>query len=72
MPKIETDKVRELHSIALTLKDILKELKRFNVNYEKTASPCNCHNITSSNGTIMLLGKEDISSTSDNTENRKG
>ena len=34
MPKIETDKVRELHSIALTLRDILKELKRFNRNYE--------------------------------------
>ena len=34
MPKTETDKVRELHSIALTLRDILKELKRFNANYE--------------------------------------
>lgn len=34
MSKIETDKVRELHSIALTLRDILKELKRFNKNYE--------------------------------------
>lgn len=34
MPKIETDKVRELHSIALTLRDILKELRRFNANYE--------------------------------------
>lgn len=32
MPKTETDK--ELHSIALTLRDILKELKRFNKNYE--------------------------------------
>lgn len=70
MPKTETDK--ELHSIALTLRDILKELKRFNANYEKTASPCNCHNITSSNGSTMLLGKEDICSTRDNTENRKG
>lgn len=68
MPKTETDKVRELHAIALTLRDILKELKRFNANYEKTASPCNCHNITSSNGNTMLLGKKDICS----TENRKG
>lgn len=34
MPKTETDKVRELHSIALTLRDILKELRRFNKNYE--------------------------------------
>lgn len=32
MPKTETEK--ELHSIALTLRDILKELKRFNKNYE--------------------------------------
>lgn len=32
MPKTEGDK--ELHSIALTLRDILKELKRFNANYE--------------------------------------
>lgn len=64
MPKIETDKVRELHSIALTLKDILKELKRFNLNYEKTT-------FASSNGSTMLLGKENICSTNDNTENRK-
>lgn len=70
MPKTETA-TKELHSIALTLRDILKELKRFNANYEKTASPCNCHNITSSNGSTMLLDKKDISSTRDNTENRK-
>lgn len=34
MPETETDKVRELHSIALTLRDILRELRRFNKNYE--------------------------------------
>lgn len=38
MSKIETDKVRELHSIALTLRDILKELKQFNKNYERIYS----------------------------------
>lgn len=29
---------KDLHSIALTLRDILKELKRFNTNYERIYS----------------------------------
>lgn len=58
MPKIETDKVRELHSIAMTLGDILEELKRFNVNFEKTTSPYSTLKITSTDGSEILFGEE--------------
>lgn len=53
----QTDK--DLHSIAMTLKDILKELKRFNVNFEKATSPYSTLKITSTDGSELLLGKED-------------
>lgn len=50
---------KDLHAIALTLRDILKELKRFNANYEKAMSPYNSIKIASTDGGVMLLGKED-------------
>ena len=61
MPKIETDKVRELHSIALTLKDILKELKRFNTNYERVYSrQCGPRFVFDNKGNVVLENEEDI------------
>lgn len=61
MPKIETDKVRELHSIALTLKDILKELKRFNTNYERVYSRQRGPRFVFDNkGNVVLESEEDI------------
>ena len=61
MPKIETDKVRELHSIALTLKDILKELKRFNTNYERVYSrQYGPRFVFDNKGNVVLESEEDI------------
>lgn len=71
MPNIETDKVRELHSITLTLKDILKELKRFNRNYELIHTTQCGPTVTMDRTDVMLLSKENICSANDNTENRK-
>lgn len=59
MSKIETDKVRELHSIALTLRDILKELKRFNRNYELIYKTQYGPTMTMDRTDVMLLSKED-------------
>lgn len=59
MSKIETDKVRELHSIALTLRDILKELKRFNKNYELIHTTQYGPTMTMDRNGVMLLSKED-------------
>lgn len=59
MSKIETDKVRELHSIALTLRDILKELKRFNKNYELIHTTQYGPTMTMDRTGVVLLSKED-------------
>lgn len=58
MSKIETDK--ELHSIALTLRDILKELKRFNKNYELIHTTQYGPTMSMDRNGVMLLSKEDL------------
>lgn len=68
MPKIETDKVRELHSIALTLRDILKELKRFNRNYELIHTTQYGPTATMDRTGVMLLSKEDMDGESGSVE----
>lgn len=68
MPKVETDKVRELHSIALTLRDILKELKRFNRNYELIHTTQYGPTITMDRMGVMLLSKEDMDGESGSVE----
>lgn len=55
--KSQTDK--DLHSIALTLRDILKELKRFNKNYELIHTTQYGPTITMDRTGVMLLSKED-------------
>lgn len=54
----QTDK--DLHSIALTLRDILKELKRFNKNYELIHTTQYGPTITMDRTGVMLLSKEDL------------
>lgn len=70
MPKTETA-AKDLHSIALTLRDILKELKRFNRNYELIHTTQYGPTVTMDRTGVMLLDKENICSANDNTENRK-
>lgn len=53
----QTDK--DLHSIALTLRDILKELKRFNKNYELIHTTQYGPTITMDRTGVVLLSKED-------------
>lgn len=53
----QTDK--DLHSIALTLRDILKELKRFNKNYELIHTTQYGPTMTMDRNGVMLLSKED-------------
>lgn len=55
--KSQTDK--DLHSIALTLRDILKELKRFNKNYELIHTTQYGPTMTMDRTGVMLLSKED-------------
>lgn len=50
---------KDLHSIALTLRDILKELKRFNKNYELIYTTQYGPRITMDRTGVMLLSKED-------------
>lgn len=50
---------KDLHSIALTLRDILKELKRFNKNYELIHTTQYGPTITMDRTGVMLLSKED-------------
>lgn len=66
MPKTETDK--ELHSIALTLRDILKELKRFNKNYELIHTTQYGPTMTMDRTDVMLLSKEDMDGESGSNE----
>lgn len=55
----QTDK--DLHSIALTLRDILKELKRFNTNYERIYSrQCGPRFVFDNKGNVVLESEEDI------------
>ena len=68
MPKIDTDKVRELHSIALTLRDILKELKRFNRNYELIHTTQYGPTVTMHHTGVTLLSKEDTDGESGSVE----
>lgn len=70
MPKTETA-AKDLHSIALTLRDILKELKRFNRNYELIHTTQYGPTVTMDCTGVMLLSKENICSANNNTENRK-
>lgn len=50
---------KDLHSIVLTLRDILKELKRFNKNYELIHTTQYGPTITMDRTDVMLLSKED-------------
>lgn len=50
---------KDLHSIALTLRDILKELKRFNKNYELIHTTQYGPTMTMDRTGVMLLSKED-------------
>lgn len=50
---------KDLHSIALTLRDILKELKRFNKNYELIHTTQYGPTMTMDRTDVMLLSKED-------------
>ena len=55
----QTDK--DLHSIALTLRDILKELKRFNTNYERVYSrQYGPRFVLDNKGNVVLESEEDI------------
>lgn len=51
---------KDLHSIALTLRDILKELKRFNKNYELIHTTQYGPTMTMDRTGVMLLSKEDL------------
>lgn len=56
---------KDLHSIALTLRDILKELKRFNTNYERIYSrQCGPRFVLDDKGNVVLESEEDIWRTS--------
>lgn len=50
---------KDLHSIALTLRDILKELKRFNKNYELIHTTQYGPTMTMDRTGVVLLSKED-------------
>lgn len=54
----QTDK--DLHSIALTLRDILKELKQFNKNYERVYSAQRGPTMTMDRTEVALLSKKDM------------
>lgn len=53
----QTDK--DLHAIALTLRDILKELKRFNKNYERIYSAqCSPRFVLDDKGNVVLESED--------------
>lgn len=62
----QTDK--DLHSIALTLRDILRELKRFNRNHELVYKTQYGPTMTMDRTGVMLLSKEDMDGESGSDE----